>query len=437
MGHKRLRFISLLTGFCAACAVLGAGLPARSAPDAVERSGHPPAPDWWKKTRALYCPYDSSGAGSGLMYVPSDGSPKIESFEDLPVLLEEARRLGSDVVYYVPWYEDNYVMKGDYRPSPKLGGAEAFRKGIRALHAKGGRILLYLEAFIIHRDSELGRGEGQKWAMRDGGGNPMGYYGRNEYYLMYPGEGSGWADYLAGVCERLAREFEIDGVHLDSYGIQWGLQDHTPGRPNGTNPDKGFNPGAVRLVREVRARMRQHRPESVVIMEGSEHEALLREADGAQIESPEILFRKPWAGEKKYRIFTVDHTLPECKRALDAGYGLMLTSWFGRAKPPRDKEHKILEGAVCNRNDREVSRALGAMENLAAANGLPKAPGPDAVELRRNFLKEFAAVGRDKARVSEPLAAFSKHYKELFAREDKAGRAWKSAAEVLKRWMTP
>lgn len=405
------------------------------------QSGHPPAPDWWKQTRAIYCPYASTGAGSGLMYIPSDDVGGLKSFEDLPKLLDDARKLGANAIYLVPWYEDDYEMKGDYRPSPKLGGPEALKKGVAAVHAKGGRVLLYLEGFIIHRQSELGKGRGKDWAMQDEGGRFQTYYGRDRFYLMYPGKGSGWVEYLSDLAERLARDYAIDGVHLDSYGLQWGLRDHTPGRPDGTNPDKGFNPGAVHLVRSVRAALRKARPEAVAIMEGAEHEALLAEADGAQCESPEILLKKPWASPStslgasapKYKVFTTDAILPECKRALDAGYGLMLTPWFLRAKPPRDKEHKLLEDPLCNRNDREVSRALGGMENLARANGLPLAPGPDAASRRRAFLKEFAPLGRDKARVSGPLAAFSKHYRELFDKEK--DRAWKSPGETVRSWI--
>lgn len=45
------------------------------------------------------------------------------------------------------------------------------------------------------------------------------YYGHYEYYLMYPGAGSGWKDYIVELAGNLARDYAIDGIFLDSYGV--------------------------------------------------------------------------------------------------------------------------------------------------------------------------------------------------------------------------
>jgi len=46
----------------------------------------------------------------------------------------------------------------------------AFREGIERVHRRGGRVIAYLEAFIISRDTELGRTAGPRWAMMDENG---------------------------------------------------------------------------------------------------------------------------------------------------------------------------------------------------------------------------------------------------------------------------
>ena len=77
------------------------------------------------RTRSLYCPAFCGGAGSGLMQYLGPGlmdrgiAPRITSFRELPKLLQEARRLGNDVIYLVDYWEGGYFNKGDYLPRPR------------------------------------------------------------------------------------------------------------------------------------------------------------------------------------------------------------------------------------------------------------------------------------------------------------------------------
>jgi hypothetical protein len=186
---------------------------------------------------------------------PSQDIRKLDTFENLPSMLRDARRLGCDCLYLVDYWEGGYELKGDYIPRSDLGGPESFRKGVAAVHQRGGKVLLYLEAFIIHRQSKIGRQHGLEWAMLDSQGQPYSYYGRTRFFLMYPGPGSGWTDYLCGLVEHLTRAYGVDGFHLDSYGLQWNWKDHHPKHPNATDPSQ-FNRAAVQLVRTMRERIR-------------------------------------------------------------------------------------------------------------------------------------------------------------------------------------
>mgnify|MGYP005831252609 CR=1 FL=1 len=337
-------------------------------------------PKWWRETRSIYCPFAASGAGSALLKFPSDDiHSRIKSFEELPELLDDARKLGSNVVYLVDWWEGGYEMKGNYEPYAKFGGPEAFRKGIQGVHKKGGRIILYLEAFIISRKSAIAQEKGKEWAMMDKDGNYYPYYLTGErFYLMYPGKGSGWTKYISDKAKELVQKYRIDGVHLDSYGYQWDWVDYNPLHPEGRNPES-FNCGAVELVREVRRKMRAVKPDCIVMLEGNEFPELLDVCDGAQCESLDILLKKTWHCQQ-YKIFTSDFALSEMRRILDSGYCVSLTPyWF--AAMPSETEFERMKRPIPRKGWYDRIKKLHHWDNILYANGI--SPPPQAVDLRK------------------------------------------------------
>jgi len=133
------------------------------------------SPQWWRQTRSIYASFDLSGAGGPLMKFPSDDiHKKLGTFRNLPVLLDEARKLGCNCVYLISYWHPDYAgNKGDYQIRTDLGGDEAFKEGVARLHAQGGRIILYLEPFIITRTSDVGLKYGKAWCMKNERGNPQ------------------------------------------------------------------------------------------------------------------------------------------------------------------------------------------------------------------------------------------------------------------------
>lgn len=353
--------------------------PLAAQPSAAERED---IPAWWKESRAFYCPFANSGAGASLLRFPSpELRDRLESFDELPTLLEEARRLGTDVVYLVDYWQPGYEYKGNYEPYAELGGAPALRRGVEGIHARGGRIIVYLEAFIISRRSRLGREMGPKWAMMDASGSYQSYYHTGDrFYQMQPGKGTGWTDYLSGLAGRMARDWKIDGVHLDSYGLQWGWVDHHPDHPDGESPET-FNAGAIELVRLTRQRIREHRPAGVVILEGAERTPLLDRCDGAQIESLAVLRRKPWSSRRAYPIFTSSFALEGMRDILEAGYSLALSPWWLEARPT-DADRRLLRRETDKRNYLRQLDALNRWGNILRANGVQP-----PVDIRRETLE--------------------------------------------------
>ena len=159
---------------------------------------------------------------------------RIASFHELPLLLDEARSLGTNILYLWDYWEGAiegdrpaYWNKGDYKPREDLGGAAALKEGVRKLHEQGGRVIFYIEWFIAYRYSEIGKIYGEHWAARHHTGEPHSHYKQN---FTLPGGGA-WRAHIIAVAVRLVREFDIDGIYLDSMGWQmnWACR-HPRGR---------------------------------------------------------------------------------------------------------------------------------------------------------------------------------------------------------------
>ncbi len=346
------------------------------------------SPQWWRETRSIYASFDLSGAGGPLMKFPSDDiRKKLGTFDNLPALLDEARKLGCNCVYLISYWHPDYAgNKGDYRIRTDLGGDKAFKEGVERLHAQGGRIILYLEPFIITKTSDVGLKYGKAWCMKDERGNPQTYYGNAKYYLMWPGEEAGWAEYIISVAERLVRDFGVDGFHLDSYGCQWDVKDHDPQHQG------SFNSGAVALVETMRRRIRAIKPDAVIILECCERTELLDVCDGGQIESGawlyspvKVLNEKPWVAERKYKAFTSHYSMAEMDRILDMGCNLSLSPWWFEVNTS-EEDFERMRGHITRPDDWiERVRVLWNWDNLLYINHLPRPAGIDLFELRREL----------------------------------------------------
>lgn len=386
-------------------------------------------PEWWKKTRTLYCPV-SGGAGAALMSFGLDfdtsGRSKeeiseiiesskklhykkpmgadlkgmriteqIKSFVELPKMLSQARAVNSNLIYLADYWEGGYFNKGDYIPRADFGGPRAFRDGIKAIHDLGGKIIIYLEAFIVSREtSKIGREKGPKWAMMNKDGKYFGYFHNMDhtYYQMWPGKSSGWSKYLADLAEQMIIEYDVDGFHLDSYGMQRGWRDNHPDHIDGLEPGE-FDVRAVDMVQDFRERVRAVKAEAIVIIEGSEIEDLLAACDGAQEWSLATLSDKPWFREHNYKIFTSEFGLPSMQNILATGYNVSIGSWWLQPMPGQQMISRLKEVDISPRGNswieqfytRSPIRDLWWCCNVIWANNLVQ---PD--ELDMEWLRKMA-----------------------------------------------
>jgi len=245
-------------------------------------------PAWARETPGWFVP-DTTSAGLGLLDYPTPRDDriaiKLKSFSDLPVLLTEAKSVGLDTIYLVDWYEglpgaraiDFWQAKGDYVPRSDLGGEPAFKDGIAALHAQGGRIIVYVEGFIINQNTNVGKTQGAEWSILLPKGPPEQPYPGN--WKLCPAA-QGFVGYLEGVAKRIA-QYGADGIFVDSYGYQkdWECVAKAHGHPLGTK--EVFNNGAAKLMQGTRAALQAANPEAIIITEGPTLEGLFEFTDGS------------------------------------------------------------------------------------------------------------------------------------------------------------
>lgn len=229
----------------------------------------PPIPAWFRDQGAIY---GFSGGGAGgiyLMYPGEDLKQHIDSFRQLPRLLDQAQRLGTNVVYIWDYWEGDgehgrpYSIKGDYAPRSDLGGVPAFVEGVKAIHERGGKIIVYVEAFIISYYSHIGREKGALWGGRDAAGELHAQY-RNNYSMI--SSFVPWQNYVVDICRRLVGEYGVDGIFLDS--LAWRMNIPMKNEAEGVlyNP-KQYSQGVLELADKVRAAIQSIKPDAVLMGE--------------------------------------------------------------------------------------------------------------------------------------------------------------------------
>lgn len=242
----------------------------------------PEVPAWFRDQGAIY---SFSGSGGGAIYMEypqQDLASRIPSFDKLHLLLDEAQRLGTNIVYLWDYWEGTpeggrpaYWNKGDYVPRADLGGPEAFKNGIRSIHERGGRVILYVEPFIVFWYSELGKKDGQAWAGRDAEGSLYHQYPQNYSMIScFPP----WQKCIVDKAKMLVEEYGADGIYLDSWGWQmnWRMKAAADG-PLCTPLQ--YSLGVLELAKQVREAIRTVRPDAIVMGETTSG-ALSRYWDG-------------------------------------------------------------------------------------------------------------------------------------------------------------
>jgi hypothetical protein len=279
------------------------------------------------------------------------GSGRMRSFLDLPNLLAEAQGLGTNILYLMDYWEGTdqgedvaYANKGDYRPRLDLGGEGAFIAGIDAVHQLGGRVLLYLESFIIYQYSCVGLENGEAWGGRDELDLRWGLDRFDQIYPNYPGYYTmiapfgQWQDHVVETAERLVAQYKADGIMLDSCAWQMNRPMHNQAE-NISYSAQDYSKGVLDLVGRVRVAVQKINSDAIVIGETTAG-PIARHWDGGL--SADLGFGNIWGkdGPQRLTASPVRYGIPEVRmfgnglnigglhQIFAAGHGLALCSNF-------------------------------------------------------------------------------------------------------------
>jgi hypothetical protein len=252
--------------------------------DYVERHrpnwNFPRVPEWFRDQGAIYS-YSGSGGGAIFMDYPVQSLAKrISSFYELPQLLDEAKSLGTNIVYLFDYWEGvkeggmpAYWNKGDYIPRQDLGGEKALQDGISKIHQANGRIILYLEPYIIYYYSSIGKAKGEEWAGRNATGKLDPRWPDNyEMVACFPP----WQQYLVKLARKVVGDWDADGVYLDSLGWELNWPSHML---HANYSPKQYSEGVLQMTDEVRKSIQEIKPDAIVMGESTSG-ALPRHSDG-------------------------------------------------------------------------------------------------------------------------------------------------------------
>lgn len=140
--------------------------------------------------------------------------------------IEEASKAfgGCDYIHVFDWagsFTDSRYGIGDYTYYPERGGAVAFREAIKRCQAKRVPVGLYIEGYLVRKDTTyVGRTRAKDWNMLGPDGKEYGYFssGNHWYYFMCPNVPE-WQDYYSKMAARVVQDLDVSGVYVDEHGF--------------------------------------------------------------------------------------------------------------------------------------------------------------------------------------------------------------------------
>lgn len=307
-------------------------------------------PTWWLESGGVYSTHPGAGGPFTFWYGTGRLPTFIRRFEELDQVLDEAREYGLHTILLQDWYEcpdrndptipqswwndsslDPYSWnKGDYQPREDMGGKEAFKEGIRKVHEAGGRVIVYVEPFIVLYHSYLAKHEAKDWYALDVYGRRFEAYEYN--YSMVPNHVE-WQDHLASICKTLVKDYGVDGIYLDSLGWQFGHANSVASDPTTVYAPDEYNAAWVTLLKKVRETVKAANAEAIVLCE-SGCGPMLYAADGGwtsdfawgKTTTEENMTASPLRYAMSYMgVFTNGETIYHLNQIFAAGYSLAIS----------------------------------------------------------------------------------------------------------------
>jgi len=222
---------------------------------------HVEVQDWMKKMNGYFLVINKQQYGDEMW-----------PYETLPELYEHAQAHGYDVLGLFGWYHTGHDNTyPDLEVSPTMGGAEGLKKGIEAVHEKGGHVTLYYQGHLIDVNSDFYREKGKEMEGRTIYNNP--------YFEFYPKACS--SDFarsfsrrvFSTVCPSCEGWHDMMAERIDwvaSFGADGALYDQIGGMPpypcfnekhNHVNnkPSLSYTQGRLKLHTAIQKKVKSHK----------------------------------------------------------------------------------------------------------------------------------------------------------------------------------
>ncbi|MGM9564346.1 MAG: DUF6259 domain-containing protein [Faecousia sp.] len=327
-----------------------------ASPDRVALADDIPA--WIRECGGVYA---TRGIGSGACYMVTDFADSsqryLTDYRQMPKLLERAREFGTDVImlcdyqmaakatpewseitqdvdlsaYSSSRYLVNQENKGDY---PYIredwGGSEAFKEGIAAVHQQGGKVIVYMESFIVYQLSMLSQKVKQIAAILPDGRLDATY---DDFYSMVASNET-WQDTLTELAVTMVQEYDVDGIFFDSYGCHFN-QLFAAAEDQKFTAIQEYNAQMVVLMERIRTAIRRIKPDAVVLAETGSGECL-SVTDGGwtadfawfNLNSAGVILESPLKyAQPQSNLYSNGGTMNELHQVFAAGYGLCLCDY--------------------------------------------------------------------------------------------------------------
>jgi len=225
---------------------------------------HVRPPEWFRRSDGCTGRHFKKG-GPGIK--PDYGGQfALETFRDLPLAHLQVPMDNSEYAFYSRGSMLHGVhTDGDNVVREDMGGPEAMRDGIARVHRLGLQATLYVEGYIVHRESDLASsGKARRWSVMHRNGSVDGPYTKQGFYHMCPGCIE-WQDHLVETVSRLLKETGADGVRLDSLGFYY-LPCYNPAHSHET--PFGYNDWIKQLLAKVRKAALKVNPDALLTTEG-------------------------------------------------------------------------------------------------------------------------------------------------------------------------
>ncbi len=187
-------------------------------------------------------------------------------FEDIPRMWEEGNQRGINHMFIASWNRTGFdSFYPEYYPDMELGTALDFRRGIDYLNARGGFATLYVNARLSDMFSDFHKRFLSAMQIENHNGEALTEtYGPHSFTLNCPSDAQ-WQHMLVDICDFAMESYHLKGIYLDQLASAEPFACYHEGH---THQDIGeFNRGYLKILSELRDRMRRRDPDSYLMTE--------------------------------------------------------------------------------------------------------------------------------------------------------------------------